>query len=308
MLGKGAVPASDMVSKHVSNPIGKAAVNRIAEATGEGVEEVAENLVNPHIQQYIYGKQVNHSEVCSSLGEAFAGGALASLLLGVTGDVKNGIEAKRKNSIPPTQVNTEVSQSAVSDTAFSNPSIADLRENATPLSKENTVRTPSESKPKSESKLEFVRNGISTPSISNSAQNATPASKEVSDNILNQLYNQPGDLGAKTSQLVGDSEVKLEQSDIEKLITAMSRDSGKDIADFLKELDNIPVINGDHVMRIMDIMSEAEKYGVNSRKRVELENQAYKIVADKFNSSAMDNGRPAYFRRASAKQIPLSQR
>lgn len=555
MLGKGAVPVSDMVSKYVSNPVGKAVVNRIAEATGEGIEEVAENLIKPYIQQYTYGKQVNHSEVRSGLGEAFAGGALASLLLGVPGDVKNGIDAKRKNSIPPTQVNAEASQSAVSDTAFSNPSISKLSDNATPSGsllnalyqdyspnalvrayqngtlsnaqietlkpggvnraafesaagvklpdtssdtrvflrvntasnrlEENTVRTPSENKPKSESKLEFVRNGISVPSIANSAQNATPTSKEASDNILNQLYNQSGDLGAKTSQfkykeadskfrtntmentdmldaadravmpseefkhqvitekqslseaaqraaidfdgevsdlmkksefdgtdfdtgmkilekykqdfssaevgsvereiagnkmldwaktmqqkstdigqalqahakytrtpegtvlkaqsavanaqkqwskenpnlakamdeltrkletiadnyandlpadpmtalselekavkkVVGDSEVKLKQSDIEKLITAMSRDSGKDIGDFLKELDNIPVINGDDVMRIMDIMSEAEKYGVNSRKRVELENQAYKIVADKFNSSAMD--------------------
>lgn len=142
MPGKGAVPASDIVSKHVSNPIGKAAVNRIAEATGEGVEEVAENLVNPHIQQYTYGKQVNHNKVCSSLGEAFAGGALASLLLGVTGDVKNGIEAKRKNSIPPTQVNAEASQSAVSDTAFSNPSIADSAQNTTSAMLNESLNAP----------------------------------------------------------------------------------------------------------------------------------------------------------------------
>lgn len=64
------MPASDIVSKYyVSNPIDKAAVNRIAEATGEGVEEVAENLVKPYIQQYTYGKQVNHSEVRSGLGK-----------------------------------------------------------------------------------------------------------------------------------------------------------------------------------------------------------------------------------------------
>lgn len=552
MLGKGAVPVSDMVSKYVSNPVGKAVVNRIAEAIGEGVEEVAENLVKPYIQQYTYGKQVNHSEVRSGLGEAFAGGALASLLLGVPGDVKNGIDAKRKNSIPPTQVNAKASQSAVSDTAFSNPSIPKLSDNATPSGTllnalyqdyspnglvkayQNGIlsnaqietlkpggvnravfesaagvklpdtssgtraffKTDSVGHILNETGMQAPRTDVSTAqhgmldpsfnsSVANFQQNATPASKEVSDNILNQLYNQPGDLGAKTSEfkykeadskfrtntientdmldaadravmpaeefkhqvitekqsrseaaqraaidfdgevadlmkksefdgtdfdtgmkilekykqdfssaevgsvereiagnkmldwaktmqqkstdigqalqahakytrtpegtvlkaqsavanaqkqwskenpnlakamdeltrkletiadnyandlpadpmaalselekavkkVVGDSEVKLKQSDIEKLITAMSRDRGKDIGDFLKELDNIPVINGDDVMQIMDIMSEAEKYGVNSRKRVELENQAYKIVADKFNSSAMD--------------------
>ncbi len=67
------------------------------------------------------------------------------------------IGKNKGNGFPPTQVNTEVSQSAVSETV--------------------------------------LYNSI----ISNAQQKATPASKEVSDNILNQLYNQPGDLGAKAS-------------------------------------------------------------------------------------------------------------
>lgn len=150
------------------------------------------------------------------------------------------------------------------------------------------------------------------PNLAKAMDELTRKLETIADNYANELPADPmaalSELEKAVKKVVGDSEVKLKQSDIENLITAMSRDSGKDIGDFLKELDNIPVISGDDVMRIMDIMSEAEKYGVNSRKRVELENQAYKIVADKFNSSAMDNGRPAYFRRASAKQIPLSQR
>lgn len=130
------------------------------------------------------------------------------------------------------------------------------------------------------------------PNLAKAMDELTRKLETIADNYANDLPADPmaalSELEKAVKKVVGDSEVKLEQSDIEKLITAMSRDSGKDIGDFLKELDNIPVINGDDVMRIMDIMSEAEKYGVNSRKRVELENQAYKIVADKFNSSAMD--------------------
>lgn len=130
------------------------------------------------------------------------------------------------------------------------------------------------------------------PNLAKAMDELTRKLETIADNYANDLPADPmaalSELEKSVKKVVGDSEVKLKQSDIEKLITAMSRDSGKDIGDFLKELDNIPVINGDDVMRIMDIMSEAEKYGVNSRKRVELENQAYKIVADKFNSSAMD--------------------
>lgn len=130
------------------------------------------------------------------------------------------------------------------------------------------------------------------PNLAKAMDELTRKLETIADNYANDLPADPmaalSELEKAVKKVVGDSEVKLKQSDIEKLITAMSRDSGKDIGDFLKELDNIPVINGDDVMRIMDIMSEAEKYGVNSRKRVELENQAYKIVADKFNSSAMD--------------------
>ncbi|MDY4785487.1 hypothetical protein [Pygmaiobacter massiliensis] len=130
------------------------------------------------------------------------------------------------------------------------------------------------------------------PNLAKAMDELTRKLETIADNYANDLPADPmaalSELEKAVKKVVGDSEVKLEQNDIEKLITAMSRDSGKDIGDFLKELDNIPVINGDDVMQIMDIMSEAEKYGVNSRKRVELENQAYKIVADKFNSSAMD--------------------
>lgn len=65
--------------------------------------------------------------------------------------------------------------------------------------------------------------------------------------------------------------------------------AGKDtFADMLKEIENIPSITGDDLMNIMDTMAKAENLPVYSRARLELENQAYKIVADKFPSSFMD--------------------
>lgn len=53
----------------------------------------------------------------------------------------------------------------------------------------------------------------------------------------------------------------------------------------LKEFENIPSITDNDLTKIMDYMAEAEKYPEFSKIRQGLENQAFKIVADKFPAS-----------------------
>lgn len=65
--------------------------------------------------------------------------------------------------------------------------------------------------------------------------------------------------------------------------------AGKDyFADVLKEFEGIPTLTSGEIIDIMDIMAKAENLPQFSRERFEIEKQAYKIVADKFNSSFMD--------------------
>jgi hypothetical protein len=65
--------------------------------------------------------------------------------------------------------------------------------------------------------------------------------------------------------------------------------AGKDyFADVLKEFEGIPTLTSGELIDIMDIMAKAENLPQFSRERFEVEKQAYKIVADKFNASFMD--------------------
>ncbi len=65
--------------------------------------------------------------------------------------------------------------------------------------------------------------------------------------------------------------------------------AGKDyFADVLKEFEGIPALTSGEIIDIMDIMAQAEKLPQFSKERFEIEKQAYKIVADKFNASFMD--------------------
>lgn len=84
--------------------------------------------------------------------------------------------------------------------------------------------------------------------------------------------------------------LKLDESFSDRVIKALQDSrSGKDVyADIIKEFEGIPTLSGEDLMQIMDIMAEAEKLPLYSKARLDVENQAYKIVADKFNSSFMD--------------------
>ena len=94
------------------------------------------------------------------------------------------------------------------------------------------------------------------------------------------------------NDLIGDNKKfnKFGDEFKERILKAL-KDSraGKDpYMDILKEFENVPVLTNDDIINVMDIMAKAEKLPEFSRARTAIENQAYKIVADKFNSSFMD--------------------
>lgn len=82
----------------------------------------------------------------------------------------------------------------------------------------------------------------------------------------------------------------LDEAFTERVIQSLQEGrAGKDtFAELLKEVENIPSLTGEDLMEIMDTMAKAENLPAYSKARLELENQAYKIVADKFPSSFMD--------------------
>lgn len=81
MVGEGVVPVEDIVKRYVRSRAGRAIVNRLAEATGEGAEEVLENYLKPVVQNMAYGKEMEWPTLEEQI-DAFAGGFAASLVTG----------------------------------------------------------------------------------------------------------------------------------------------------------------------------------------------------------------------------------
>lgn len=81
LAGEGMVPVGEILQRYMRSRTGRMIINRIAEATGEGLEEVAENYIQPLVQKLTYDKEIEWPELTEQL-DAFAGGFAASLVTG----------------------------------------------------------------------------------------------------------------------------------------------------------------------------------------------------------------------------------
>lgn len=81
LVGEGVVPVGDIVKRYVRSRTGRVILNRLAEATGEGAEEVLENYLKPIVQNMVYDKEVEWPTLAEQL-DSFAGGFAASLVTG----------------------------------------------------------------------------------------------------------------------------------------------------------------------------------------------------------------------------------
>lgn len=93
-LGKGLITGpKEMVEKFITSPVGRAAVNRVGAAVGEGAEEIVAELVEPFIKRYYYDPDAP-MPTTEELLMAFGGGGVASLILGIPVDVFDVLEQR----------------------------------------------------------------------------------------------------------------------------------------------------------------------------------------------------------------------
>lgn len=92
LVGEGVVPVDEVISRYVRSRTGRIILNRLAEATGEGIEEVAENYLKPAVQRLTYGKEIEWPTLQENL-DSFAGGFFASL---ATGTVMEDLPQQRR--------------------------------------------------------------------------------------------------------------------------------------------------------------------------------------------------------------------
>lgn len=111
-------------------------------------------------------------------------------------------------------------------------------------------------------------------------------------------YDMPADPDAATAKLKNaveefakkHSKVKLDDETTDEIIRAIKEGrGGKDaIGDILQAAEGIPQLSAEDVGNVLDLMAKAEDFPLYSKERYKLENQAWKIVADHFDSSFMD--------------------
>ncbi|MEG0836123.1 MAG: hypothetical protein RR413_11835, partial [Christensenellaceae bacterium] len=87
-MGKGAIGIDNVMNKFIKSSIGKTIVSRASQAIGEGAEEVVSSVLQPFVQRAIYNPQAEFATF-DELTQAFGGGTIASLILGVPVDIAN---------------------------------------------------------------------------------------------------------------------------------------------------------------------------------------------------------------------------
>lgn len=116
-----------------------------------------------------------------------------------------------------------------------------------------------------------------------------------SDDFMHDLPADPDAAVAKLKNAIEDmakknGKVQLDDELTDEIIRAIQEGrGGKDaMGDILEAANLIPKLTSHDVDDILDIMAKAEDLPLYSKQRFQLENQAWKIVADHFDSSFMD--------------------
>lgn len=83
-LGGGMLDPGKLTKKYIKTAAGRLLANKLADITGEGIEEVASSIIEPFIRRAFYDKNAENASL-SDMAAAFGGGALVSAILGVYG-------------------------------------------------------------------------------------------------------------------------------------------------------------------------------------------------------------------------------
>jgi len=83
-LGGGMLDPEKLTKKYIKTAAGRLLANKLADITGEGIEEVASSIIEPFIRRAFYDKNAENASL-GDMASAFGGGALVSAILGVYG-------------------------------------------------------------------------------------------------------------------------------------------------------------------------------------------------------------------------------
>ena len=130
------------------------------------------------------------------------------------------------------------------------------------------------------------------PNLAKAMDEAAGYLQQIADQYARELPADP-DAAVRNLQRGIDQIAKKQGLDdsFSKTILEMIQDGrmNKDAAsELLRLADGIPTLTTEDVGNILEIMAEAEKLPENSGERLAMESRAYKIVADKFQSSWLD--------------------
>lgn len=109
------------------------------------------------------------------------------------------------------------------------------------------------------------------------------------------VFGRATDAAARAEKLISETakkhDIKMKPDAVAQLAQQIveGRLNASDAIDMLVEIESgIGRLGDSDFKQIYDLMSQAMQYGENSRQRVELEKQAYKIIADKVKTTFMD--------------------
>ena len=120
---------------------------------------------------------------------------------------------------------------------------------------------------------------------------------EIAEEYEHELPSDPAETAKKLRKAIDDlgkekayKLLDLDEEFTDHIIKALQEGrNGKDtFAEVIQEFEGIPTLTNDDIMNIMDIMTEAENLPQYSKARLEIENRAYKIIADKFETTFME--------------------
>lgn len=136
-LGKGLLDPERLVARFIGSDAGKYVVKRLVDATGEGVEEVISEMINPVFKKMTYDKNAK-APTFSDLANAWGGGAVVSAVLGLPSDVS----ALRKGSATGDVASVTNQSTTIDDTKNRSPQALKMSSDPQLTSKTPHVDTP----------------------------------------------------------------------------------------------------------------------------------------------------------------------
>ncbi|MEG1782490.1 MAG: hypothetical protein RR253_04490, partial [Oscillospiraceae bacterium] len=95
-FGEGVISAKNLTSKYLKTTAGRFLANKLVDVTGEGLEEVASEILEPFLERAFIDKSAPNANL-KEVAKAFGGGVLISSILGAA-NISNEINEAKPNA------------------------------------------------------------------------------------------------------------------------------------------------------------------------------------------------------------------